>query len=292
MIAAAGHPHQPRRQDLARRRRRPRHGQDLRVRRRGARRRHRRPPVHGPRRHGRRTRATSSRSTAPPARSSSARCRSSPSPVVRVLRGRPRRTARTPTSSSRPCTGSWRHADERAPAGGARQRRHRRGRRRGPAASAPQGIGLCRTEHMFLGERRQLVERLILADDDEEREAALAALLPAAARGLRRASSRRWTACRSRSGCSTRRCTSSCPTSPSCRCGWRWPRPAASSDEDELRAARRRSSGCTSRTRCWACAACGSASSSPACSPCRCGRSLEAAAERDQGRRRPARRRS
>ncbi|MDT0308644.1 pyruvate, phosphate dikinase [Streptomyces sp. DSM 44917] len=41
-----------------------------------------------------------------------------------------------------------------------------------------QGIGLCRTEHMFLGERRELVERLILAESDGEREAALAALLP------------------------------------------------------------------------------------------------------------------
>ncbi len=41
-----------------------------------------------------------------------------------------------------------------------------------------QGIGLCRTEHMFLGERRQLVEDLILADTDDEREAALQALLP------------------------------------------------------------------------------------------------------------------
>jgi len=41
-----------------------------------------------------------------------------------------------------------------------------------------QGIGLCRTEHMFLGERRQLVERLILADTDEERDAELAELLP------------------------------------------------------------------------------------------------------------------
>jgi pyruvate,orthophosphate dikinase len=40
------------------------------------------------------------------------------------------------------------------------------------------GIGLCRTEHMFLGERRRLVERLILADSDAEREAALADLLP------------------------------------------------------------------------------------------------------------------
>ena len=41
-----------------------------------------------------------------------------------------------------------------------------------------QGIGLCRTEHMFLGERRKLVERLILADDDATRAAALDALEP------------------------------------------------------------------------------------------------------------------
>jgi pyruvate,orthophosphate dikinase len=41
-----------------------------------------------------------------------------------------------------------------------------------------QGIGLCRTEHMFLGDRRELVERLILAVTEEEREAALGALLP------------------------------------------------------------------------------------------------------------------
>jgi pyruvate, orthophosphate dikinase len=41
-----------------------------------------------------------------------------------------------------------------------------------------QGIGLTRTEHMFLGERRQLVERLILAGDDATRTAALDALEP------------------------------------------------------------------------------------------------------------------
>ncbi|MGA3490262.1 pyruvate, phosphate dikinase [Micromonosporaceae bacterium DT55] len=41
-----------------------------------------------------------------------------------------------------------------------------------------QGIGLCRTEHMFLGDRRELVERLILATTAEGREAALGALLP------------------------------------------------------------------------------------------------------------------
>ncbi|MFJ9720924.1 pyruvate, phosphate dikinase [Streptomyces sp. NPDC101213] len=41
-----------------------------------------------------------------------------------------------------------------------------------------QGIGLCRTEHMFLGERRKLVEEMILARTEVERDRALAALLP------------------------------------------------------------------------------------------------------------------
>ncbi|MFC8146160.1 pyruvate, phosphate dikinase [Streptomyces paradoxus] len=41
-----------------------------------------------------------------------------------------------------------------------------------------QGIGLCRTEHMFLGDRRELVERLILADTQAEREESLKELLP------------------------------------------------------------------------------------------------------------------
>ncbi|MDX2676921.1 pyruvate, phosphate dikinase [Streptomyces sp. NY05-11A] len=41
-----------------------------------------------------------------------------------------------------------------------------------------QGIGLCRTEHMFLGDRRELVERLILADTEVEREESLKQLLP------------------------------------------------------------------------------------------------------------------
>jgi pyruvate, orthophosphate dikinase len=41
-----------------------------------------------------------------------------------------------------------------------------------------QGIGLCRTEHMFLGDRRTLIERVILAGTNDEREEALAALLP------------------------------------------------------------------------------------------------------------------
>jgi len=43
-------------------------------------------------------------------------------------------------------------------------------------AAGASGIGLARTEHMFLGERLGIVQRIILADDDEEREEALQAL--------------------------------------------------------------------------------------------------------------------
>jgi pyruvate, orthophosphate dikinase len=39
------------------------------------------------------------------------------------------------------------------------------------------GIGLCRTEHMFLGSRRKIVEQVILARTDEQHEAALERLL-------------------------------------------------------------------------------------------------------------------
>jgi pyruvate,orthophosphate dikinase len=49
----------------------------------------------------------------------------------------------------------------------------RRARERGA-----QGIGLCRTEHQFLGDRRHVIERVVLADGDYERTAALAELLP------------------------------------------------------------------------------------------------------------------
>jgi pyruvate,orthophosphate dikinase len=41
-----------------------------------------------------------------------------------------------------------------------------------------EGIGLCRTEHMFLGDRRSLIEHVIVATDAAERQAALVALLP------------------------------------------------------------------------------------------------------------------
>jgi pyruvate,orthophosphate dikinase len=41
-----------------------------------------------------------------------------------------------------------------------------------------QGIGLCRTEHMFLGERRSYVERVVLADNESEQKAVIAEMQP------------------------------------------------------------------------------------------------------------------
>jgi len=41
-----------------------------------------------------------------------------------------------------------------------------------------EGIGLCRTEHMFLGDRRELIEQVILARTQNEREAAFERLRP------------------------------------------------------------------------------------------------------------------
>src|SRR5690606_18462922 len=46
-------------------------------------------------------------------------------------------------------------------------------------AFGAEGIGLCRTEHMFFGENRIMsVRKMIVADSVEERKAALAELLP------------------------------------------------------------------------------------------------------------------
>ena len=75
-----------------------------------------------------------------------------------------------------------------------------------------EGIGLCRTEHMFLGEERvAAVRQMIFADDPRGGAGGLRRAAAAAARATSSASSERWTGCRSRCGCSTRRCTSSCP---------------------------------------------------------------------------------
>src|SRR5207245_3187651 len=45
-------------------------------------------------------------------------------------------------------------------------------------ARGAEGIGLCRTEHMFLGERVAAVRKMIFADTKAEEEEAYSALLP------------------------------------------------------------------------------------------------------------------
>ena len=90
-----------------------------------------------------------------------------------------------------------------------------------------QGIGLCRTEHMFLGSRRKIVEQVILANDDESARRRCRSCCHFSAR-TSSGSSRRWMGFPSSYGCSIRPCTSSCPTSPSYRSRSRWPRRSAS----------------------------------------------------------------
>ena len=67
-----------------------------------------------------------------------------------------------------------------------------------------EGIGLCRSEHMFLGDRTHLMADVILADDDEARAEAIERLIPCR-RTTTRASWRRWTGARCACACSTRR---------------------------------------------------------------------------------------
>jgi pyruvate,orthophosphate dikinase len=85
-----------------------------------------------------------------------------------------------------------------------------------------EGIGLCRTEHMFFEDARiAAVREMILADDERGRRAALAKIEP-----FQRADFVQlfeiMAGCRSPSACWTRRCTSSCPTAR--RRSQRWPR--------------------------------------------------------------------
>ena len=89
-----------------------------------------------------------------------------------------------------------------------------------------EGIGLCRTEHMFFdADRIVAVRQMILADAVEGRKAALAKLLPMQ-RGDFEAMFKVMGACRSRSACSIRRCTNSCRTRKKTSRKWRAP-PAA-----------------------------------------------------------------
>ena len=114
-----------------------------------------------------------------------------PSPVVDVLRGRAGdragRRDEAPATWCAPWTGCCSTPTRRGGWGCAPTPTPPR-TPTAPGAWAPQGIGLCRTEHMFLGDRRQLVERLILAEHRRPSGTPRSsALLPLQRAGLRRA---------------------------------------------------------------------------------------------------------
>ena len=152
---------------VARRRRRPRHGQDVCLRRRRDRR-STWPAASSPSAARPSPRATSSRSTVRPAAVYLGEVPVQPSQVVQYFEGSLGADSRR--RWSRRCTGSCTHADSRA-----RLKVRTNADNGDDSARArrfgAEGIGLCRTEHMFLGDRRELVERLILAHEDDERQA-------------------------------------------------------------------------------------------------------------------------
>ena len=92
-------------------------------------------------------------------------------------RGRRAPTPRPPSSSA-PSTGCCGTPTRSAGCGSAPTPTPPTTRRARPRTSGREGIGLCRTEHMFLGDRRVLIERVILAGPGAARDEALAALLP------------------------------------------------------------------------------------------------------------------
>ena len=122
--------------------------------------------------------------------------------------GADRRPRRSPATSPRSWPGPTRSARSRSAPTPTRPTDAAKAREFGA-----EGIGLCRTEHMFFGER---ADRRHAEDDPRRRRGGpqgrprRARAVPAARTSS--ASSRRWTACRSPSACSTRRCTSSCRT--------------------------------------------------------------------------------
>ncbi len=135
-----------------------------------------------------------------------------------------------------------------------------------------QGIGLCRTEHMFLGDRRSLIERVILADTTDDRTDALDGAAAAAASGLRRVAGRHGRPAGDHPA--ARPAAARVPAGPHrTRRQGRARRGGRHAERRRTRSCWPRWSGCTSRTRCWGCAVSGSGCSPPACSRCRCGRS-------------------
>ena len=147
---------------------------------------------------------------------------------------------------------------------GAHQRRPARTTPHVARRFGAEGIGLCRTEHMFLGDRLPARAAVHPRRRPSGGGAPRSRSSRSCSAATSRASSRRWTACPSPSACSTRRCTSSSPTSRSCSCATR----RASSTPRGAGCSPPRSSGARP-TRCSARVAAASGSSSPVSTGCR-----------------------
>jgi pyruvate,orthophosphate dikinase len=207
------HSHHARRHDQPRGRGRPRHGQALRLRRRGLR-------IDAPN-----GTLVSMGATLKGRRHHHRRLHR------QVLQGRCRHAAAGTVRRFRPIM-EW--ADACAHEGAHQRRNPADARARDFGA---EGIGLCRTEHMFFeGDRITAMREMILADDRGRRRKALAKLLPMQREDFIELFEIMKPACRSPSACSIRRCTSSCPRPT--RKSPKWPAPWASRSK-LLRAARR-----------------------------------------------------
>ena len=261
MHAAKRHPHLARRHDQPRRGGRARHGQALRLRR-------------------GRPRDRLSRSSA--SRSAGAR---SPSGEVITIDGGDGSVMLGAVPTVEPqAVGRLRDADglgrPAPPAEGAHQRRD--------AARCAHRAPLRRRGHRPVPHRAHVLRRSAHRRDarDDPRAAtptAGARRSPRSCRCSARISSscsRSWPGCRSRSACSTRRCTSSCRTSP--RRSRRSRAPPGVEAASRCAGAR---PSCARSIRCSACAAAGWASCSPRSTRCRRARSSGAAIDGRAGRR-------
>ncbi len=170
-----GHPHRSRRHDVPRGPGRPADGQDLRGGLRGAAHRLPQAAARGGRPRGARGRLDvhrrlHRRGDPGPDRHPPLRRAPGPASSGRWPRTPPRRTSTT--------RGSW-SGRTRCAALKVRTNADQPDQAANAVAFGAEGIGLCRTEHMFFGgERITAVREMILADNTEERQRALAKLLP------------------------------------------------------------------------------------------------------------------
>ena len=99
------------------------------------------------------------------------------SPVTSYLEGKLSATAKDATAVVKAVDRILQHADEiRKPSVRANADTPEDAQR--ARTLGAEGIGLCRTEHMFLGDRRSFVERVVLAEDEAEQNLVISEMQP------------------------------------------------------------------------------------------------------------------